>query len=109
MRTVSFVQHRIVSAVKRVEFLGARMSYIVLRGRWCNVVVLNTHAPIEDKSDDTKDSLGKELQQVFHHFLIYHTKFCLDILKQNLGKRILSNRQFGMTVSIRILMIMVLE
>ena len=48
-------------------------------------------APIEDKSDDTKDSLGEELQQVFDHFLTYRTKFCLDILIQNLGKRILSN------------------
>jgi len=35
------LQHRIASAVKRVEFVGDRMSYIVLRGRWCNIVVLN--------------------------------------------------------------------
>ena len=29
-----FVHHRIVSAVKRVEFVSDRVSYIVLRGRW---------------------------------------------------------------------------
>ena len=34
-----FVHHRIVSAVKRVEFVGNRMSYIVLRGCWCNIVL----------------------------------------------------------------------
>ena len=28
-----FVHHRIVSAVKRVEFVSDRMSYVVLRGR----------------------------------------------------------------------------
>ena len=28
-----FVRHRIVSAVKRVEFVSDRVSYIVLRGR----------------------------------------------------------------------------
>ena len=28
-----FVHHRIVSAVKRVEFVSNRVSYIVLRGR----------------------------------------------------------------------------
>jgi hypothetical protein len=28
-----FVHHRIVLAVKRVEFVSDRMSYIVLRGR----------------------------------------------------------------------------
>jgi len=40
-----FVHHRIVSAVKRVEFVSDRVSYIVLRGRWCNIIVLNVHAP----------------------------------------------------------------
>jgi hypothetical protein len=45
-----FVHHRIVSAVKRVEFVSDRESYIVLRGRWCNVTVLNMHAPSEEKS-----------------------------------------------------------
>ena len=30
-----FVHHRIVSAVKRVEFVSDKMSYIVLRGHWC--------------------------------------------------------------------------
>ena len=42
-----FVHRRIVSAVKRVEFVSDRLSYIVLRGRWCNkkfICVLNkTH------------------------------------------------------------------
>jgi len=33
-----FVHHRIVSAVKRVEFVSDGISYIVLRGRWCNVI-----------------------------------------------------------------------
>jgi hypothetical protein len=32
LQTRFFVQHRIISAVKRVEFVGDRMSYIVLRG-----------------------------------------------------------------------------
>ena len=36
-----FVHQIIGSAVKRVEFLSDRVSYIVLRGRWCNIIVLN--------------------------------------------------------------------
>jgi hypothetical protein len=50
-----FVHHRIVSAVKRMEFVSDRMSYIlvVLRGRWCDTV-LNVHVSIEEKSDDSK-------------------------------------------------------
>jgi hypothetical protein len=49
-----FVHKRIISAVKRVESVSDRMSYIILRGRWCQVIVLNVHAPTEDKTDDVK-------------------------------------------------------
>jgi len=31
--------HRIVSVVKRVEFVSDGMSYVVLRGCWCNIIV----------------------------------------------------------------------
>jgi hypothetical protein len=48
-----FVHHKIVSAVKRVEFVSDRVSYIVLPC-WCNIIVLNVHAPSGDKSDDSK-------------------------------------------------------
>jgi hypothetical protein len=55
-----FVHKRIISAVKRVEFVSDRMSYIILRGRWCDIV-LNAHAPTEDKIDDIKNRLYDEL------------------------------------------------
>jgi len=61
-----FVHHRIVSAVKRVEFVSDRLSYIVLRGCWRNITVVNLHAPSEEKSDETKDSFYEELEQVFN-------------------------------------------
>jgi hypothetical protein len=35
-----FVHQRIASAVKKVEFFSDRLSYIVLRGRWCNIIVM---------------------------------------------------------------------
>jgi hypothetical protein len=38
------------------EFVSDRMSYIVLRGCWCNIV-LNVHAQIEEKRDDSKEFL----------------------------------------------------
>jgi hypothetical protein len=41
--------------LKRIEFVSDRMSYIVLRGCWCNIV-LNVHAPTE-KRDDSKEFL----------------------------------------------------
>jgi hypothetical protein len=47
----AFSYIRIISAVKRVEFVSDRMSYITLRGRWCDIIVLHVHAPTEDKCD----------------------------------------------------------
>jgi len=38
------VHHRIISAVRRVQFVRDRVSYVGLRGRWCNIIVLNVHA-----------------------------------------------------------------
>jgi hypothetical protein len=49
-----FVHSRIVSAIKRVEFVNDRMSYVILRGRWFLIIVLNVHAPTEDKIDVMK-------------------------------------------------------
>jgi hypothetical protein len=46
------VHHRIVSAVKRVECVNDRVTYTVLIGRWCNIMVLKMHAPSTEKSDD---------------------------------------------------------
>ena len=45
------------------------MSYIVLRGRWCNIIVLNVRASSEEKSDDSKDSFYEELELGF--FIIF--------------------------------------
>jgi hypothetical protein len=45
------VHKRIISAVKRVEFVSDRMSYIMLRGRWCHIIGVNVHAPTEDKEE----------------------------------------------------------
>jgi exonuclease III len=52
-----FVRKRIISAVERVEFVSDRMSYIILRGRWCDIIVLKVHTPTEDKIDIEKASM----------------------------------------------------
>jgi len=44
-----FVHHRILSAIKTVEFVSDRMLYIVSRGHWCNIIVLNVHVSMEEK------------------------------------------------------------
>jgi exonuclease III len=81
-----FVHKRIISAVRRVEFVSDRLSYIILRGRWCNIIVLNVHAPCEDKSDDVKNSFYEELACVFDQFPRYDIKILLGDFNAKVGR-----------------------
>jgi exonuclease III len=72
--------------VKGVEFVSDRLLYIVLRGRWRNIIVVNVHAPNEEKSDESKDSFYGELERVFHHFPKYHMKMLLGDFNAKVGR-----------------------
>jgi hypothetical protein len=58
------------------------MSYIILKGRWCNIIELNVHDPTEDKDDDIKNSFYEELEGVFDQFPTYHMKILVGDLIQ---------------------------
>jgi hypothetical protein len=62
------VHKRIISAVMRVEFVSDWMSYIILSGRWCDIIVLNVHDSTEDKIHDVKGSFCEELERLFNKF-----------------------------------------
>ena len=85
------------------------MSYIVLRGRWCNIIVLNVYAPSEDKSDDSKDSFYKELEQVFDHFPRYHMKILLGDFNAKVGRENIFKPTIGNESLHQDVMIMELE
>jgi hypothetical protein len=57
------------------------MSYIILRGRWCKIIVLNVHAPTED----IKDMFCEELEQVFDKFLRDNMKILLEHFNAKVG------------------------
>ena len=86
MRIGFSVHHRIIPAVKRVKSVSNRMSYIVLRGRWSNITVLNLYAPSKEKSDYSKGSFYEELEQVFDHVPKYHKKILLRDFNVKLGR-----------------------
>jgi hypothetical protein len=64
-RSRMFVNHRLVSAVKRVGVVCDRMLYRDLRGRWCNIIFLNVLAPGEEENNYSKNGFYGE---VFDHF-----------------------------------------
>ncbi|PNF20284.1 hypothetical protein B7P43_G14727, partial [Cryptotermes secundus] len=75
-----------VSEVKRVEFVSERISYIILKGRCCDITVTNVQAPTEDKIDDIKERFYEELEHVFDKFLKYPMKILLGDFNAKVGR-----------------------
>jgi hypothetical protein len=59
---------------------------------------------MEDKNHDTKDKFYEKSR--YHHLRKYHSITLLGDFNSNFGRRIFSNRQLGMKVSMSKLMIM---
>jgi hypothetical protein len=55
-------------------------------GCWCNIFVLNVHAPGEDKGYDIKNSFCEELGSVFDQFPRYDMKILLGDFSAKVGR-----------------------
>jgi hypothetical protein len=66
--------------------ISDRMSFVVLRGHWYNIILLNEDASTEVKSDDSKDSFHKELEQVINCFPKFHMNIQLGDLNTKLER-----------------------
>ena len=73
-----------------MQFVCVRISYIVLRGRWCDVIVLKTHGPTNDDSDASKDRFSEDLEQVFFRFSKNHMKILLENVNAKFGREDIS-------------------
>jgi hypothetical protein len=62
------------------------MMCIILRGRWCSIIVLNVQAPCEDKSEDVKGSFCEEIGRVFGQFCRYYSKNLLGDFYANVDR-----------------------
>jgi hypothetical protein len=63
------------------------MSHIILRGHWCDIIVLNVHTHTEDGSDGT-DRFQKELEHVLDQLPKHHTKILLEDVNAKVWKGI---------------------
>jgi hypothetical protein len=74
--------------LKRVEFVSNRMPYIIIKGRWCHIVVLNVHVPNENIIDYVKNCFYEELERVFDKLPKYNMKIrFLAKVKEKLAHR----------------------
>jgi hypothetical protein len=59
------------------------------------MIVLNFHAPTEDKTDYVKDSFYEELERVYDKFTKYHMKILLGDFKGKVGREDMFKLTFG--------------
>jgi hypothetical protein len=50
------------------------------------IVVLNVHAPTDDKTDDVKDSFYEKLERAFDKFPKYHMKILSGDFNAKVGR-----------------------
>jgi hypothetical protein len=60
--------------------------HIILRGSWCNIIVVNVHSTCEDTSDVIKDSFNEELGRVFDQIRRYDMKILLRDFNAKVGR-----------------------
>jgi hypothetical protein len=68
---------RILSAAKMVEFDSDGVLYTILRGRRCDITVLNIHVPVLDKINDMMISFWEKLEHVLDKFSEHYMKMLL--------------------------------
>ena len=56
-----------MSTAKKAYYVSDRMSYIILRGRRCNIIVVDERGSSDDKHDDSKDNF-MEIRAGFRTF-----------------------------------------
>jgi exonuclease III len=91
-----FAHKRIVSAFRRVEFINDRLTYIILKGHRCYIIVLNVHATCEVRSGDLNNSFYEELGYIFYQFPMYNMKillgdFIAEVDREDISKPTIRN------------------
>jgi hypothetical protein len=71
------------------------MSYIILRGRWFCIIVLNLHVPIEDKIGNVKGSFYDELERIIDKFPNNIRNFFWEISIPKKAEKTFLNLQLG--------------
>lgn len=72
--TAFLVKNRHVNSVKNIKFVNERISYIQMKGKFCDQFYINVHAPTNVSEDETKDEFYDTLEQIYNQIPSYATK-----------------------------------
>jgi len=75
------IKKNILPAVQNIKFVNERLSYVMIRTRWCNIVLINVCAPTEVANDNDKDTFYDELERLFDRLPKYNSSWAISILR----------------------------
>jgi hypothetical protein len=73
------------------------------------IIVLNVHAPIEDKTDYVKDNFYEEMECLFNTFSKYHMNILLGYFNAKVSRKKFLTQQFATKVYMKLVMAMATE
>ncbi|PSN40818.1 hypothetical protein C0J52_15311 [Blattella germanica] len=73
------VRRNILSAIRDIKFVSDRISYIILKGKRHDFIIVNVYDPTEASDDTIKDQFYEELSR-------YHMKIVLDDFNIKVGR-----------------------
>jgi len=86
-RGVGFViKNNILPNVMRFEQINDRICYVELKGKWFNILLINCHAPTEEKSEEIKNAFYEELDRIYDALPTGKPKIILDDFNAKIGK-----------------------
>jgi hypothetical protein len=85
------LKQSVTRAINRVQCACDSASRTVLRGHWCNFLLLNAHALKKNKRDVESDCFCEERKEVFEHFPKYYVNIFFRIQFKIKKKRQIQN------------------
>ncbi|PSN37502.1 hypothetical protein C0J52_26535 [Blattella germanica] len=80
------VRRSILSAIRDIKFVSDRISYIILKGKRHDFIIVNVYGPTETSDDTIKDEIYEELKSVFDRLSRYHMKIFLGDFNAKVGR-----------------------
>ncbi|KAI5737941.1 hypothetical protein M8J77_000982 [Diaphorina citri] len=89
------IKKRFQNSIQDVKFINDRISYLIIRGNFKPIFILNAHAPTEDKDQETKDEFYEALDDTLDSFNRYGAKILMGDMNAKLGHEVMYKPVLG--------------
>jgi endonuclease/exonuclease/phosphatase family metal-dependent hydrolase len=96
LATGFLVKKETVKNIMGFEPINERISKLRLKGKYHNITIINIHAPMEEKDEETKERFYAELQQIQekvpkHDLVITLGDYNAEIGRERASKKVIKN------------------